>query len=315
VGAIDLHHVRLAFGTVRAVDDVSLQVRDGEILGLLGHNGAGKTTLMRIINGLLRPDGGTVSVLGRDPFVEGSAVRATTGVLTEYPALDEYLSPAENLAVYAGICGVRRRDAARTIDALLDRLGLADKRDVPARELSAGLKQRVALTRALVHDPRILLLDEPTTNLDPVATRQVRDLIVDASRSRGRTVLLSTHDLTEADELCDRVAIVRRGRLLSLGTPEDLRRTVGGVRGARLTTGRGEATRAAEVLGGRMHAEVRGGEAVLVGPEVAVPEAVAALVRAGVEVHRVEPLEPTLEDLYLHLHADQVEATSPSPAA
>jgi ABC-2 type transport system ATP-binding protein len=327
VAAIDLQTVTRRFGDLVAVDALSLDVEDGEIVGLLGHNGAGKTTLIRVINGLLTPQSGQVRVAGLDPFTHGHAVRRTTGVLTEYPALDEFLSTQENLEVYAAINAVPRRQAAERIERLLHQLGLWDKRDEPARELSAGLKQRVAIARALVHDPRILLLDEPTTNMDPVAARSVRQLILGAVRDRGRTVLLSTHNLVEAEELCDRIGIIRNGRLLLIGTPTELRRRLGGIHGVRIATSPGMAMQARAVVeslvananGSR---SASGDEAGSVGAlrvreldrdniEVAggvrIPQLVEVLVSAGLDIHAVWPMEPSLEDLYVALHVDPDE--------
>jgi ABC-2 type transport system ATP-binding protein len=302
VAAIDLDGVTRRFGDLVAVDEVTFSVSQGEIVGLLGHNGAGKTTLLRVINGLLPPDSGGISVLGHDPVQKGEVVRARTGVLTEYPALDEYLSTTENLAVYAAINGVSRQVAQERIETLTEQLGLAAKRDVPARDLSAGLKQRVALARALVHDPEVLLLDEPTTNMDPVAARGVRDLIRDAARRRGRTVLLSTHNLGEAEELCDRIGILRNGQLLSFGPPTELRRALGEAQSVHIEVDADQVEAVRRAIDGL--AEVRELERGLVeivgGPPVSVQ--VSRLVAAEVAVHRVEPQDPTLEDLYLHLH-------------
>jgi ABC-2 type transport system ATP-binding protein len=324
VAAIELQAVTRRFGDLVAVDAVSFDVEVGEIVGLLGHNGAGKTTLIRVINGLLDPDAGSVRVGGLDPIVDGHQVRRTTGVLTEYPALDEFLTTRENLEVYAAINAVPRRAAGQRIDELLHELGLWEKRDEPARELSAGLKQRVAIARALVHDPEILLLDEPTTNMDPVAARSVRHLIVDAVRRRGRTVLLSTHNLVEAEELCDRIGIVRNGRLLLMGSPTELRRRLGGIHGVVIGVATDMAATARASLEGLVahrngdaahHADGRdAGDALrlrVLDPDtievaggVRIPELVAALVAAGIEVHEVRPLAPSLEDLYVALHAE-----------
>jgi ABC-2 type transport system ATP-binding protein len=302
VGTIELAGVTRRFGELTAVDDVTLDVEDGEIVGLLGHNGAGKTTLIRVINGLLSPDAGTVRVLGHDPTTHGQLVRRATGVLTEYPALDEFLTTIENLEVYAAINGIRPVVAHRRIEALLARLGLAEKRDEPARGLSAGLKQRVALARALVHDPQILLLDEPTTNMDPVAARGVRDLIVESSRDRGRTVLLSTHNLAEAELLCDRVAIMRFGRLLTVGSPAELRRSLGEAVGVRIETADGDTARVLENINGTAEAVAIDQHTVEALGSVEIPALVARLAANGVQIHRVEPIEPTLEDLYMSLH-------------
>jgi ABC-2 type transport system ATP-binding protein len=306
LAVIELGGVTRRFGALTAVDDVSLTVDDGQVVGLLGHNGAGKTTLIRVINGLLPADAGEVRVLGRDPSTDGPAVRSSTGVLTEYPALDQYLSVRENLEVYAAINGVERRQAGARIDELLDRLGLVDKARVLARDLSAGLKQRVAVARSLVHDPQLLLLDEPTTNMDPVAARHVRELIMDSVRARGRTVLLSTHNLPEAEAICDRIAIMRNGRLLRVGPPKELRRDLGGARGALIGLAPGMSLAALSALGLGRNGHVIDDATIQVGGDVTVPVVVKQLVESGLEVHRVEPLDPTLEDLYVHLHGEQV---------
>lgn len=305
MSVIEVEDVSLRFGATTAVDSVDLEVDTGEIVGLLGHNGAGKTTLLRVINGLLRPDAGRVQVLGMDPLAEGHRLRRRTGVLTEYPALDEYLSPAENLATYAAIHGLPVGHAAARITALLATLGLEDKRDLPSRDLSAGLKQRVALARALVHDPEVLLLDEPTTNMDPVAARGVRRMILDAARQRGRTVLLSTHNIVEAEELCDRVAIMRVGRLLSSGTPAELRRSLGRARTVRVDTDPDQASLVVAALGPAAEVTVVRDDAVEVTGGPPVPRLVARLVEHGVALQRVQPLEPSLEDLYLYLHGER----------
>jgi ABC-2 type transport system ATP-binding protein len=303
LGAIQLQEVVRRFGDLTAVDRVSLTVEPGEIVGLLGHNGAGKTTLIRLINGLYEPHGGSIRVAGFDPLVDGREVRRRTGVLTEVPALEEYLSALENLQVYAAVQGVPAAVAGRRIQELVGRLDLGERASVPSRELSAGLKQRIALARAMVHDPSILLLDEPTTNMDPVAARTVRDLVAEAAHDDGRTVLLSTHNLVEAETLCDRVAIMRNGRVLAIGTPAQLRRTFGADRGAMVECEVGDV----ELIDRLVPTEVvvtllDASRVELTGP-LPVPELVAALVQGGVAVHRVEPLAATLEDLYLHLHA------------
>ena len=307
MSVIEVDDVSLCFGTTTALDQISLGVDAGEIVGLLGHNGAGKTTLLRVINGLLRPDDGRVQVLGLHSMADGHELRRRTGVLTEYPALDEYLSPAENLATYAAIHRVPRAIATARIDELLEMFELGAKRHLPTRELSAGLKQRVALARALVHDPEVLLLDEPTTNMDPVAARSVRSMILDAAHRRNRTVLLSTHNIAEAETVCDRVAIMRTGRLLSSGPPAELRRSLGRARTVRVDTGRGQAQAAVAALGDHLdaiHVEVVRDDVVDITGGPPVPDLVAILVTRGIALHRVVPQEPSLEDLYLHLHGE-----------
>lgn len=301
---LEVRGVTRRFGDLTAVDDVTLDVEEGEIVGLLGHNGAGKTTLIRVINGLLPPDHGTVRVAGLDPYTDGDRVRRMTGVLTEYPALDEYLSVAENLRAYATINGVPRHQVGPRVDALMARLGLADRRDTPARSLSAGLKQRVALARSLVHEPEFLLLDEPTTNMDPVAAREVRRLVVERVREAGATVLLSTHNLAEAEQLCDRIAIVRGGAVLRCGPPAELRREAPSIHGLRLTTDPTWVAHLQELDLPDVVVRPVSSDAVELQGRVHVPQLLAQLVADGVPIHSAEPLGAALEDLYLALHLD-----------
>lgn len=319
MSVIELRGVTRRFGDLVAVDEVDLQVGEGEIVGLLGHNGAGKTTLIRIINGLLTPHGGSLAVHGLDPVEDGLAVRSRTGVLTEYPALEAYLSPRENLDIHASINGMDRARAAATIQQLLDRLGLADRADEPVRKLSAGLKQRVALARALLHDPTLLLLDEPTTNMDPVAAREVRALIRAAARYEGRTVLLSTHNLPEAEELCDRVAIMRKGHLLVDGPPGELRRELARPQQVRLSTDRHRMEDLLHALPTSVTVDDLGGDSVVLGlpavePGIDVPQIVRDLVAEDIPLHRVDPVEPSLEDLYVALHRGSGHEPDSEPA-
>lgn len=216
------------FGALTAVDELSFAVAEGEVFGLLGHNGAGKTTTVRLLNGLLMSDNGRSSVLGFDPSRQGATLRKRTGVLTETPALDERLTARENLAIYADLFGVPPGDCKQRMTSLLETFGLSARADDRVGSYSNGMKQRLAL--ALLHEPTVLFLDEPTAGLDPVAARGVHELI-ELFTSAGRAVLLCTHNLDEAQRLCDRVAILEQGHLLALGTPEELASRVGTARG------------------------------------------------------------------------------------
>jgi ABC-type Na+ transport system ATPase subunit NatA len=175
--ALEVHGISRDFPGVRAVDGLSFVARRGEIIGLLGHNGAGKTTTIRVLNGLLRPTEGTATVLGLDPATHGPDVRARTGVLTETPSVDERLTARENLRFAARLAGVRRDEVNGRVSELLERFRLSDRADDRVAEFSRGMKQRLALARALLHNPEVLFLDEPTAALDPVAARDVHDLI------------------------------------------------------------------------------------------------------------------------------------------
>ena len=210
------------FGDNTAVDHLTFDVFPGEVFGLLGHNGAGKTTTIRLLNGVLGATAGQAQVLGLDPVRQGAALRRQTGVLTENPSLDEKLTARENLTIYADLFDVPVGNVAQRVAALLARFELSDRADDKVGSYSKGMKQRLALARALLHQPALLFLDEPTSGLDPVAALHVRELIMELSGKEGRTVILCTHNLVEAQRLCDRVIVLEQGRMLALGTPAEL---------------------------------------------------------------------------------------------
>jgi ABC-2 type transport system ATP-binding protein len=299
------------FGETVAVDALTLDVRRGEIFGLLGHNGAGKTTTVRLLNGVLHPDGGTIRVLDRDPVTEGAALRRETGVLTETPSLSERLTGRENLTITAALYGVERHAVAKRVAALLTTFALEDRADDLVGGYSKGMKQRLALARALLHRPPLLFLDEPTGGLDPVAARQVRRMIRQQSEREAHTVVLCTHNLAEAQDLCDRVAVLEHGRLVALGTPTALARDLGhGVQLA-IEVAPDQEDRAARALNALSGiAEITADDArltVKLHAREAIPEVIETLVDAGVRLYGVTPQEPTLEDVYFALHDDEEE--------
>src|SRR5215472_432094 len=205
---ISVRNLTRRFGEKIAVDNLTLEVNSGEVFGFLGHNGAGKTTTIRLLNGILSPSEGQVSVLGMDPKIQGPALRRHTGVLTETPALEELLTARDNLHIYADLYNVPQAEIASRVEKLLVTFDLADYADQRVQSYSKGMKQRLALSRAMLHNPDILFLDEPTDGLDPVATRLVHELINKLSHQEKHTVFLCTHNLVEAQQLCDRVAVL-----------------------------------------------------------------------------------------------------------
>jgi ABC-2 type transport system ATP-binding protein len=296
------------FGDVVAVDGLTLEVQPGEIFGFLGHNGAGKTTTVRLLNGVLAPSAGRARVLGLEPVDDGPALRRRTGVLTETPSLDERLTGRENLSIYADLYGVPPGEVARRVGELMGLFELAGRADDKVGDYSKGMKQRLALARALLHEPELLFLDEPTAGLDPVAARRVHEMITEFSHER-RTVFLCTHNLAEAQSLCDRVAVLEHGRLVALGTPAELARQLGRSLRLEIDVVPADAPAALDVLratpGIAEPAHENGGLAVVGVDREAIPGLVAALVAAGVRIYRMAPQEPSLEDVYFALHGEE----------
>jgi ABC-2 type transport system ATP-binding protein len=297
------------FGDVVAVDRLNLEVRPGEIFGFLGHNGAGKTTSVRLFNGVLAPSDGQARVLGLRPVLDGPALRRRTGVLTETPSLDERLTGRENLVIYADLYDVPQARVASRVKELLEGFELADRADQKVGGYSKGMKQRLALARALLHQPELLFLDEPTSGLDPVAARHVHELILRLSHEEKHTVFLCTHNLIEAQNLCDRVAVLEHGRLVALGTPHELAQQLGRRLRLEIEIAPDGLPAALDVMRaslGRAEPSQKDGTITVTGADrEAIPGLVAALVGAGVRIYRVTPQEPSLEDVYFALHGEE----------
>lgn len=300
---VALEGVVHTFGELRALDGVTLSVEAGEVVGLLGHNGAGKTTTVRLLTGILTADAGSVRIHGRDPLVDGPAVRRATGVVSAVPAVDGRLTAVQNLRFVAEVFDVDRDEGQRRARELLDRFGLSERAEDKVEGFSSGMRQRLALARALLPDPSLLLLDEPTSALDPVASRDVRELIDRFAGERSRSVLLCSHNLVEVQQLCDRVVILEHGRVIAEGPPATLAAELS-VGRLRLEVDRAHAPRAGRLLeAAGLPFEASGGRLVLTRPGgVDVPDLIAELVAAGVRLHAVTPEDASLEDVYLALH-------------
>ena len=213
--------------TVTAVDDVSMRVERGEVYGILGANGSGKSTLIRLVSTLLTLDNGRVEVLGHDIERDEMAVKRLINRVSVDAAFFKKLSPHENLLYAARLYGLKAAEAQREAERILARLGIAKSRlDSPLEQMSRGMQQKVAIARAILTSPTLLLLDEPTTGLDPRSKLDVQAFVEEIKASHDATILLTTHDLAEADRLCDRLAILDRGRLVVEGTPDELKHKV-----------------------------------------------------------------------------------------
>jgi ABC-2 type transport system ATP-binding protein len=219
---IETQDLAKRFGDKRAVDGLTLRVEAGEVMGFLGPNGSGKTTTIRLLMGLLRPTAGRAAILGRDCHAEAVALKRDVGYLPDEPFLYPYLSGIETLELVAGLHGLPAAESRRRAGAIAERLGLGSEARAYTTTYSLGMKKRLALALALIHEPKVLILDEPTNGLDPAGARQMRATIAELAAG-GRTIFLSTHLLDAAERLCHRVAIIRAGTLKALGTPAELR--------------------------------------------------------------------------------------------
>jgi ABC-2 type transport system ATP-binding protein len=286
--AITLQVLTKSFKTVLAVDRLSFTVKTGEIFGLLGPNGAGKTTTIRMLSALIGPTSGTAWVAGYEIGVQDDHVRRNVGILTESPGLYDQLSAERNLSFYGEMYEVE--DIPGQVERYLRMLGLWERRHEPVGTFSKGMRQKLAIARALLHEPKVLFLDEPTSALDPEAARIVRQFIA-GLREEGRTIVMCTHNLDEADRLCDRIAVFK-SRLLALDTPTALRRKL---------FGRSVVFHLREALPGLAETMENKLVVQLDDPETHNPELIRALVEAGADLQFVGELRQRLEDVYLQL--------------
>jgi len=226
--AIQTSGLSRSFGAVHAVDDVSLQVPTGTIFGFLGPNGSGKTTTIRLLLGLLEPDRGSATVLGFDTRKDADSIRQRTGALLEHAGLYERLSAEDNLEFYARVWQMPASTRQERVKELLTHLGLWERRSEQVGTWSRGMKQKLAVARTMLHRPDLIFLDEPTAGLDPVASAALRQDLTSLADKEGVTVFLTTHNLPEAEAVCDQVGVIRQGRLLAVDTPSGLRDHAGG---------------------------------------------------------------------------------------
>ena len=299
--AIVVEGLERAFGETRAVCGVDLSVEEGEIYGFLGPNGAGKTTTVRMLTTLLLPTGGRASVAGHDVADEARAVRRQIGVALQEAALDPLMTGRELIRLQATLHGLPREQGRRRADALLERVDLVEAADRRVGTYSGGMQRRLDLAAALVHRPRVLFLDEPTTGLDPVSRRTIWDEVRELN-DEGTTVFLTTQYLEEADQLADNVGIIDRGRIVAEGTPASLKAEIG-LPHVQLQLEEGSVADAEAVCAkvGRLLPPIDG-RTVSVEVEhgaADIPRVVRALDEAGVEVASLELVHPTLDDVFV----------------
>ena len=284
---------------VRALDDLSLTVEGGEIFGFLGGNGAGKTTTLKLLMRLIYPTAGRARILGRD--INEVPMHQRIGYLPENPYFYDYLTARELLEYCAELFGYDKGERKRRAELMLSRVGLDEKAwDKQLRKFSKGMLQRTGLAQALVNDPEIVFLDEPMSGLDPMGRRQVRDLI-SALRDEGRTVFMNSHILSDIEALCDRVAILKGGKLSAIGRLEDLRRTAGDQHRVEImaANANADALRGALALADCHITPTPGGARIEVADETDVDTALAALRQVKGRLVSVQPVRQSLEDLFV----------------
>lgn len=305
--AIHTENLTRDFKTVRAVEALSLDVPPGIVFGFLGPNGSGKTTTIRLLLGLLEPTQGRAEVLGHDTRTQSDAIREKAGALLEHTGLYERLSAEENLNFYGRIARLSAADRQARSKELLTQVGLWERRKEQVSGWSRGMKQKLAVARALLHRPQLIFLDEPTSGLDPVAAAELREHLGTLAAREGATVFLTTHNLTEAEKLCAQVAIIRKGKLLAVGHPDELRGQVG--KPVAEVRGRGFTPPLLEQLTARPEvtgAEINNGHLVIqLAGAVDIAPLISLIIGAGGQVEEVRRGSASLEDAFLDLVEDE----------
>lgn len=301
--AIQTENLGRNFGSIRALDDLSIEVPTGSVFGFLGPNGAGKTTTIRLLLGLLEPTQGRAQVVGFDTVRQADEIRTRSGALLEHNGLYERLSAENNLEFYGRVWRIPASERQARIRELLTNLDLWERRKEPVASWSRGMKQKLAMARALFHRPTLLFLDEPTAGLDPSAAARLRDDLEKLVEIEGVTVFLNTHNLAEAERLCQQIGIIRGGKLVANGSPSELRARAGNphleIRGVGFTSDAiQELRRRKEVVSAELHNNsltIQLREAGETAPLVSI------LVRSGVQVEEVIKAQSSLEEVFLSL--------------
>jgi ABC-2 type transport system ATP-binding protein len=319
--AIEADNLVKNFGRQRAVDGVSLTVPRGAVYGVLGPNGAGKTTTVRMLATLLRPDGGSARVLGHDVVAEPTAVRSLVGVTGQYASVDEDLTATENLVVFSRLLGLGRAESRRRANDLLEEFALTEAASKPLKNFSGGMRRRLDLAASLISTPPLLFLDEPTTGLDPRTRVQMWDTIRRLV-SEGTTVLLTTQYLDEADQLCDRIAVIDRGRVIADGTADSLKASVGTSTMTLVIADPGRTEEARVLVSTRLglDASAATGSGRVTAPmkdASATPDILISLRDIGIDVAEITVAKPSLDEVFMSItgRPDSAAATSEENAA
>ena len=306
--AICTQNLTRDFNSVRAVDNLSLEVPQGIIFGFLGPNGSGKTTTIRLLLGLLDPTAGSAEVLGNDAGTQSAAIRERTGALLEHVGLYERLSAEDNLDFFGRVYRLSQRERQNRINKLLTHLGLFERRKEMVKDWSRGMKQKLAIARTMLHRPKLIFLDEPTAGLDPIAAAALRDDLESLAAREGVTVFLTTHNMSEAEKLCGLVGVIQKGKLLAVGHPDELRMKSGGPNNVDIF-GKGFDEKVLTLL--RMQPAVASVKtqndhlSIHLNEEMDIAPLINLMVSVGVQVEEISKGKTSLEEVFLTLMEEE----------
>lgn len=309
--AIQTKELTRIFNGYIAVDHLNLEIPEGQIFGFLGPNGAGKTTTVRLLTGLISPTSGSATIAGFDVKEDAMEIRKQVGVLTEYPCVYERLTLRQNLTYFAEIYDIPRAEIKEQIEQITEILGLYDRLDNPVGTFSKGMKQKAGIARAMIHEPRILFLDEPTGPLDPISAKNVRDAVSKLAESEARTIFLCTHRLVEAQTLCDQIGIISNGKLIVIGPTENIISDPSGLTQVDLYfTEVGEKiVQAVQNSPGVRKIEVNNEKKILSlfcdDAISTTPNVIENVIKSSGKILEVKRVEKTLEDVYLDIMKEQ----------
>ena len=301
--AVEIEGLTKTFGTQTAVDNVSFNIKRGEVFGLLGPNGAGKTTTLRMMTTLLKPTSGTIQIFGHDVKKEPKVVRSLFGLTGQYASVDEDISARENLMIFSSLNGLSRREAKERTEELLNEFSLVASADKAISNFSGGMRRRLDLAVSLISRPALIFLDEPTTGLDPRTRTQMWDTIRELV-AEGSTIVLTTQYLEEADELADRIALIDHGKLVSLGTPAELKAQVGGAKLRLEMTDAQQADQAKQIVTDALHEEVKVANSNVTAPlrdTNQVAGILSQLTVAGLTMTNMAVEQPSMDDVFFAL--------------
>lgn len=301
--AVEIEGLTKTFGTQTAVDNVSFNIKRGEVFGLLGPNGAGKTTTLRMMTTLLKPTSGTIQIFGHDVKKEPKVVRSLFGLTGQYASVDENISARENLMIFSRLNGLSRREAKERTEELLNEFSLVASADKAISNFSGGMRRRLDLAVSLISLPALIFLDEPTTGLDPRTRTQMWDTIHELV-AEGSTIVLTTQYLEEADELADRIALIDHGKLVSLGTPAELKAQVEGAKLRLEMTDAQQADQAKQIVTDALHEEVKVANNAVTAPlrdTNQVAGILSQLTVAGLTMTNITVEQPSMDDVFFAL--------------